>query len=177
MWALHARRLQAGLFPEPGGERLVPARTATPGATCGPDRSRCPAAATNQRAPPQGWTTGPPGPHRDTPDPAERLGSDAARTDAGVTAKRAGLPAPAATGEAAPTACCAAGGSGAIPLPTGRGRSLTAGKTGRSRKGRYLGNRRTGWFLMSPDGKQEVMQTLTHQLSDFLHIPWELEIK
>lgn len=53
------------------------------------------------------------------------------------------LPAPAATGEAAPTACCAAGGSGAVPRVTGRGCNPTAGRTGRCPTGRYLGDRDT----------------------------------
>lgn len=48
------------------------------------------------------------------------------------------LPAPAATGEAALPACCAAGGWGAMPQVTGRGCNLTTDMTNRSLTGRYL---------------------------------------
>lgn len=50
------------------------------------------------------------------------------------------LPAPAATGEAALPACCAAGGWGAMPQVTGRGCNLTTDMTNRSLTGRYLRN-------------------------------------
>ncbi len=51
------------------------------------------------------------------------------------------LPAPAATGEAALPACCAAKGWGVMPQATGRGCNLTTGMTDRFLKGHYLRNR------------------------------------
>lgn len=53
-------------------------------------------------------------------------------------------PAPAGTGEAALSACCAAGGWGATRQVSSRGCGLTAGRTGRSPMGRYLGDKRRG---------------------------------
>lgn len=69
---VHARLLQADPSPAPGEGWRAPARIATPAETCGPIRSHCRGAAANQRARPRDWTTGPPTPRTDTPDPGER---------------------------------------------------------------------------------------------------------
>lgn len=126
--------------PAPGGEWHALACIAIPAERCGRIRSRCLAATMNQRAPLRGWTTALPAPRTGTPSPTKgasvRLCSHC--TNATSQRKERRLPAPAATGEAALPACCAAGDLDVMPQVTGKGCNLITGRTGRCLRGHYL---------------------------------------